>query len=227
MLEAIIFDFDGVVVDSEPLHMAGFQQVLKDRYGIELEREEYYDRYLAFTDLEAFEQILTDHGRRFDEQTIAELIEQKTALMHELLEAGAEALPGVVDLMRSARAAGLAVGICSGALRGEIELAAGAVGALPYVQRIVSAEDVDAGKPHPQGYRLARRQLAELTGRELPPEHCVAVEDAPAGIVAAKAAGLRVLAVTTSMGRDALSRADRIVSSLESVTLDDLRAIAG
>ncbi len=226
MLQALIFDFDGVVVDSEPVHCAGFQAILKDRYDIDITLNDYYERYLAYTDAEAFGIILCDHGRDLDAATLAELIEAKTALVHEMFRRDIRALPGAVELMASARQAGLAVAICSGALRDEIELAARAVGALQHVQLIVSAEDVPAGKPDPAGYRLARRRLAETLGQELPDGACVAIEDAPAGIVAARGAGLAVLAVTTSTQPDQLAGANRVVTSLADVTLDDLRQLA-
>ena len=90
---------------------------------------------------------------------------------------------------------------------------------------IVSARDVARGKPDPEGYVKARRLLAQAVGRELAPARCIVVEDAPAGIEAAKAAGMRVLAVTTSYAPDHLAAADRIAGRLTDVTLRDLETM--
>ena len=225
MLEALIFDFDGIIVDSEALHMVSFQQILKERYDIDLSREEYYQRYLAYNDVESFRLALTEGGRAVGEPLLAELSQAKTQLVHELFATELEPMPGALELIRAAREAGLGVGICSGAWRDEVEEGSRIAGVLELVQVIVSANDVPTSKPDPAGYRLARQRLCEALGHELPGEHCVAIEDAPAGVVAARAAGLHTLAVTTSTERIHLAHADRVVSSLEDVTLDDLRAL--
>ena len=227
MLEALILDFDGVVVDSEPVHMACFRRVLHDPYGLGFTDREYYEHYLSYTDAECFAQILRRNGRRFDEDEIRGLVLRKTALVQEMLSRSADPLPGAVELMRSARAAGVWLAICSAALREEIVLPLRRAKALELVQVIVSAEDVKAGKPDPQGYNLARRRLSELAGRELPAGACVAIEDSPGGIAAVRAAGLRVLGVTNTVAADALAAADRVVASLADVTLDDLPKMVG
>lgn len=227
MLRALIFDFDGVVVDSEPFHMAGFLAVMQEQYGVSFTEREYYEQYLAYSDADGFRRMLADRGIGFDEPTIARLVGLKSERLQRMLACDTRALPGAVELMRSAREAGVGVGICSGALRCEIELAARSAGALEFVQTIVSADDVPVGKPDPTGYRLARRKLAEALGGELSAEQCVVIEDAPAGIAAGKAAGMKVLAVANSAPPAKLAAADRIVASLAEVTLEDLGALAG
>ena len=226
-IEALIFDFDGVVVDSEPIHCDCFRQVMKAEYGLDFTRETYFQRYLAYTDAECFHAMLEEHDKPCDAQVIARLTARKTQLVHQAFATSIPPMAGVVELMRQARSAGLAVGICSGALRSEIEAAARTVGARPFVQIIISAEDVQVGKPDPAGYMLARAQLSRCVGRELPGAQCLAIEDAPAGIRAAKAAGLRVLAVTNSLGKQQLAAADRVVDSLADVTIAELHQLAG
>ena len=114
------------------------------------------------------------------------------------------------------------MGICSGALREEIELAAATVGAAELVGVLVAAEDVSKGKPDPEGYLLALKLLSETTGREIAPERTWVIEDSPAGIDSGKAAGCRVLAVTNTYDRAELNAADRIVDSLSDLQLSQL-----
>lgn len=225
-LDAMIFDFDGVVVDSEPVHLACFQQVLSGA-GVTLTPEEYYTGYLGFDDHDCFQAALRDHGASCSEGRIAEMTARKTVLVQKAYSTSIEALPGAAALIRSAAGAGIPVGVCSGALLEEIRLAARTVGVLDSFLAIVPAEDVQRGKPDPEGYRLALHRLSEAGGRALAPESTLVVEDSPAGIAAAKALGMCVLAVTNSYAPDALAEADRIVSSLAEVTVDDLRALLG
>jgi len=217
-LDALIFDFDGVVVDSEPIHLAGFQQVLAP-LGVELTREAYYTKHLGSDDRDCLAGVLADSQMRFSEELLAELIASKTAIVKRAFAESILPLDGAVELIRAAEAAGVPMGVCSGALRDEIELASRAIGVLECFSRIVSAEDVSRGKPDAEGYRLALERLSEATGRRLNAHRCVAVEDSPAGIQAAKGAGMKVLAVTTSYPAEALKAAERIVDSLARVTV--------
>jgi beta-phosphoglucomutase len=223
ILDALIFDFDGVVVDSEPVHFRAFREVL-GRRGIGLTSEQYYSLYLGFDDHDCFGAVLRANGRAVEESLIAAMMAEKTAMVQQAFGRSIKPLPGAVELMRAARAAGVPLAICSGALRQEILLAAKTVGALELVKLIVSAEDVAHGKPDPEGYVMAIRQLGEALGRPIDPARTWVVEDSPAGIDAAKAAGCRVLAVTNSYNADALTRADRIVTSLQQVSLAELVA---
>jgi HAD superfamily hydrolase (TIGR01509 family) len=221
MPDALLFDFDGVVVDSEPVHLACFREVLARR-DIDLATRDYYTKYLGFDDHDCFATVLADNGREVDEALIAEMTAEKTAAVQRVFADTVRPLPGAVELMRSARSGGVAVAICSGALREEIELAGRTVGATEHVQALIAAEDVSAGKPDPEGYRMAMAELATRTGRTPDPARCWVIEDSPAGVAAGKAAGCRVLAVTTSYPAEALHEADRVVDSLEAVSLEQL-----
>ncbi len=221
MPDALIFDFDGVVVDSEPLHMRGFQQVLRE-VGIELTRDEYYARYIGFDDRDCYKHVLLDHGQPADAALVARLIEEKSKIVRELLRREVKPLSGAIELMRAARADHCGVAICSGSRRDEIDLAGAAVGVLAYVDVIVSADDVSRGKPDPQGYRLAVTELSRKLSRPMAPGRCWAIEDAPAGVVAAKAVGCKTIAVTNSYPASGLRDADRVVTSLEDVRLAEL-----
>lgn len=225
-MDAIIFDFDGVLVDSEPTHLAAFREVLAGE-GVELTEALYFGRYLGYDDHDCFAAVAEDFGRDWDEAHLAALTETKTRLVHRMFADGVAALPGAVEMVAAARQGGVPLAICSGALRDEVCEAAGAIGVDEAIKIIVAAEDVDRGKPDPEGYLKAARQLAEQTGREILPGRCVVCEDSPAGIAAGKAAGMKVLAVATSYPPQEIPEADRIVENLAAVTLADLRALAG
>ncbi len=223
MPDVMIFDFDGVVVDSEPVHLECFRAVLEKR-RIELTTEDYYEKYLGFDDHDCFAAVLTNNGRTVDEGEIAAMTDEKTALVQKVFSESIRPLPGAAELMRATDAAGLPLAICSGALREEIVLAAETVGVLDLVDVLVAARDVTHGKPHPEGFLLAMKLLGEMRGRGVDAGRSWAVEDSPAGIAAAKAAGCRVLAVTNSYERGELTAADVIVESLADVSLEDLTA---
>lgn len=220
-MDALVFDFDGVVIDSEPVHLDCFQQVLASA-GITLTREAYYGEYLGYDDHDCFAAAGRAAGVEFGEDRIAEMTAAKTALVKRAFAESVSPLPGALGLIRSAAAASVPVGVCSGALREEIVLASRAVGVLDCFAVVVSAEDVTRGKPDPQGYRLTLQRLARAADRPLDPPRCVVVEDSPAGIQAAREAGMCVLAVTNSYTADALAAADRVVASLGEVDLEAL-----
>lgn len=224
-MDAVLFDFDGVIVDSEPVHFAGFARVLHG-HGIELTWDLYRERYLGYDDHDCFAAVCADHGAAVDEAGTAAMIAAKTAVVQEALASSVRALPGAVELIASLQDAGVPLAICSGALRSEIEIAARRVGVLDRFRTVVAAEDVAHGKPDPAGYRLALERLRAATGRPLRPARSLAIEDSPAGIEAANGAGLRVLAVTTSYAAAALTAADAIVASLADVTPASLAALA-
>ncbi|MBL7133591.1 MAG: HAD family phosphatase [Phycisphaerae bacterium] len=223
-MDAVIFDFDGVVVDSEPIHLMGFQRVLA-RAGVEMTEQEYYEKYLGFDDRDCFAAVSHDKGADFTPDQVRRMTADKTLVVKQALAGSARALPGAVELISAIARAGVPLAICSGALRDEIVIASATVGVGDLFDVIVAAEDVRRGKPDPEGYRLSVEGLTRHLGRAVDPARCIVVEDSPAGITAGKAAGAAVLGVTTSYPADALAEADRIVASLADVTpasLDEL-----
>lgn len=223
-MQAMIFDFDGVIVNSEPIHLSGFQKVLTP-LGIEMTEDAYYGKYLGLDDRDCLAAAAADAGRHLQADQIAELTAEKTRFVQQTYADSIAPMPGAVELIRAAHSAGVPLAICSGALRDEITLAAGTVGVLECFRAIVPAEDVRHGKPDPEGYLLARDRLVEAGGEEISPAGCIVVEDAPAGIDAAHGAGMKVLAVTHSYPRGALAAADRVVETLTGVTLQELDRI--
>lgn len=225
-MDAVIFDFDGVVVDSEPVHFARFRDVLAT-VGLELTQADYYDKYLGYDDHDCLLIAAGDRGVELSESQIAHLTATKTKLVQQTFRESIEALPGVVELIRAIHAASVPLAICSGALRDEIILASRTVGVLECFQAIVAAEDVTRGKPDPQGYLSARAKLAQVVGKDLRPQCCIVVEDSPVGIEAGKAASMKVLAIATSYGPGQLADADRTVNSLADVTFAELEELVG
>ena len=220
-MDGLIFDFDGVIVDSEPIHLAGFRQVLASA-NVSIADEEYYGKYLGYDDHDCFQAVGRDKNSPFTEEQIARMTETKTQFVLETFARKVDALPGAVELIRSACDADIPLAICSGALREEVLQAAESLGVLSMFRIVVAARDVKHGKPDPEGYLQAVEKLSTACSRALSPAACVVVEDSPAGIQSARGAGMKVLGVTNSYRADALSAADRVVDSLVDVSIDSL-----
>ena len=224
-MDALITDFDGVVADSEPIHLRGFTAVLAQA-GITFTHEQYYGKYLGLDDHDCFQAAGRDNSREFSADELAGMIAAKTRMGQALMAESIQPIAGVVELLAALAEADVPVAICSGALRDEVELCSRVIGVRDRFLVIVTAEDVARGKPDPQGYAMALEQLREATGRGLRADRCVVTEDSPAGIAAAKAMGMNVLAITSSYPAGALGRADLIVDSFQDVTLATMRELA-
>ena len=220
-MDALIFDFDGVIVDSEPVHLATFQEVLRGE-GIDLSSEDYYDKYLGFDDYGCFKTVGADSGKPFTDEKVRQLTDAKTQLVLETFQTSVTPLPGAVELIRQAEAAGVPLAICSGSLRQEIQVASESIGVRDCFKVIIAAEDVQRGKPDPEGYRLALQQLAPFAPNGPRASKTVVIEDSPAGIQSASACGVKVLAVSTSYPASELTAADRIVASLADITPENI-----
>ena len=127
-MDALVLDFDGVVVDSEPIHLACFQRVLAESMGVRLTREEYFRRYLGYDDRDCLATVVRDQGARLTNEQLLEMVAQKTVWVKEAFAGSLEPLPGSAALIRAASDAGTLMAVCSGALREEIELALRTIG---------------------------------------------------------------------------------------------------
>ncbi|HEX2253310.1 MAG TPA: HAD family phosphatase [Thermoanaerobaculia bacterium] len=225
MLRAVLFDFNGVLVDDEPIHLALFQEVLAEE-GIELDREGYYRRYLGFDDRGAFSAILADAGQEAGAPRLARLIARKAAYYQERIRReGYPFFPGAAALLRSALARGWMLGVVSGALHDEVEGALRQLGVRDHFKAIVAAEDVAEGKPDPEGYLRALDALNSqppLPERLFHPHEVLVIEDSPAGLAAAAAAGLPTLGVANTYPPEELAGAGAVLPSLEGVTAEIL-----
>jgi beta-phosphoglucomutase len=218
-LQAIVFDFDGVIANSEPLHLRAFQQTLGED-GIVLDAQEYYARYLGYDDVGMFEALARDRGLSWSKRDVEALVARKGVAMQVLLHDGSVLFPGAADFIR-ASAAALPIAVASGALRHEILEILGAAGLRDLFRVIVAAGDTPESKPSPAPYELAVELLRKEYGT-IEPGRCVAIEDSQWGLVSARGAGLRCVGVTTSYGADALADAELIAGGLHALTLAQL-----
>lgn len=200
-MPAILFDFNGVLVNDEPLHCEALIHTFAE-FGLELDRDTYYREYLGFDDRECFRYGFGQAGRPTDPDSIADATERKNAYYGRRMRAGVPMVPGAIEFVRAAADAGLRLAIVSGALRREIDFALDATGLASRFELIVAAEDVPACKPDPAGYNQARNALA------LTPTDCVIIEDSLPGLKAARAAGIRCAMLTTSHPSNELDSAD-------------------
>jgi beta-phosphoglucomutase-like phosphatase (HAD superfamily) len=215
-LKAIVFDFDGVIANSEPLHCRSFQQVLA-REGVVLSDADYYGRYLGFDDVGAFRAVAADRGRTWSERHLADLVAQK-ALAFEALERDVSVLfPGAADAVRRAAAA-VPIAIASGAIGPEIRRVLDREQLTALFSAIVAAEDTEQSKPAPDPYLCALARLRAATGRALDARDCVAIEDSRWGLASARAAGLKTVAVGQTYAVAELD-ADLVVSSIADLAL--------
>lgn len=223
-LAGVIFDFDGVLADSEPVHLYVFQAVL-DQVGITLSAEDYYAKYLGYSDRDAFLHVFEDRGREVSDAELDDLLATKKALFPQAI--GDHALyPGAAECI-AAVAAHVPIAIASGALRPEIELILDRSGLRHRFPIIVAAGETPRSKPHPDPYARAYDLLRE--GGHLragaSSADVVAIEDSEWGLQAARGAGLRTLAVLTSYTRDRLPSAEAWLPSIGDVSIDVLEAL--
>ena len=229
MPNAIIFDFDGVIVDSEPLHYQAFVMVGKS-FNFAFTWEQYLNQYIGFDDRDAFRYMLhqaIEAGHTPDvedvQQTMDELIEKKHKAFEALAETGTHAILGTCELIEEAHKAGLPIAIASGAVHAEIAQMLRLLKIRDRFEVIVAADDVEHSKPDPTTYSLAFEKLAALyPDAGLTAETTLAIEDTRAGLESAQGAGLQTLGLRTTSPDDCLQSAGRVVEDLSGVTLATL-----
>ena len=219
-LQALIFDFDGVIANTEPLHFEGLRQTLKE-IGIQLTEAEYYADYLGYDDRGCIEAALAANGRMVDAPTVGRLMKRKAEAYLESVKHHPVIFPGVPEFVR--RAARLyPLAIASGALRHEIEYILDTAGLRDAFLHIISAEDVTRGKPDPQPFLLALKALQQRHAG-LSPASCLVIEDSLPGVRGAMAAGMKVLAVANTHAVQDLHEAHAITHSLVEADLADVK----
>ena len=209
-IAAIVFDFDGVLADSEPIHFRVYRELLAQS-GVTLTREDYCSKYLGFDDEGAFRQMAADNRLLLGDEEIELLIAEKARRFEAIVSGTNVLFPSAVPCVERLGAI-WPLGIASGALRADIDLMLKGAHIANRFRFIVAAGDTDATKPAPDPYLRA----AELHG--VPPPACVAIEDSHWGLKSAKAAGMRTIAVTHTYPREALGEADCVVESLDEIT---------
>lgn len=229
MLKAIVFDFDGIVADSEPLHHEAFRRMTAPM-GLDISYGTYAEKYLGYDDRDFFRVVLRELGRcdeAADNERIAVLCQEKQEVFEAVVSEGVAAIPGVLELIEEAKSA-MPVAVASGATRRDIEMILSRLSLEGVFAPIVTADDVQQSKPHPQTYRLAASGVAARHPElGIEPGDCLAIEDSAPGLESALGAGLMTLGVGTTGPVSALHRANRAVASFEGVTLETLRAWFG
>jgi beta-phosphoglucomutase-like phosphatase (HAD superfamily) len=195
MIRAFIFDFNGVLADDDPIHMEAFRQVAAGE-GLSFTNAEYLDRYLPLNDWDCFKTLYQERGRALPPPKLDELIRRKSVFYFQAI---AEKTVLFADAAAAVRAAArrCPLAIASGARRDEIVHILKQGGLENCFSAIVSAEDVQFGKPHPEPFSRAHEKLRERDS-SLQPSECVAIEDSIGGIESAHEAGMRCLAIAHS-----------------------------
>jgi beta-phosphoglucomutase len=226
LLRAVIFDFDGIIVDSEPLILK-LTQEMATLEGWTVTEEEYYRDYLALDDRGLVEHLYASHGRPLDARRRDEWVHWKGERYEAIIRDGLPPIPGVAEFI-TGLAQRYPLAIASGSLYGEIHHLLTKMGLRQKFSVVATADECERSKPDPAVYLVALARLQALPAfREQPllAKECLAVEDAPLGVVAAHAAGLKCLAITHSRPAEELQHADLVTGDYAGITLDRLQGL--
>jgi len=224
MLRAVIFDFDGVITDSEILHLRAFNQSLA-QYSVEITKNDYYTTYLGLNDNDCYRLLIEKGLLKMNEQQINAIMTQKKKIFEQLAKTEGKMIEGVRDFLSMLEQNNIPMAICSGALLTEVEMVLDEARLRDLFEVIVSGEQVKKGKPNPEGFLLTLQRLNENRKNPITGKQCIAIEDSRWGLKAAKAAGMHTIAVTNSYDAGQLSMADKIVDRLNDLSIDDLHRI--
>lgn len=217
-IRAILFDFDGVLVNSEMIHFLAFEKAGRDA-GMVITQEQYFSEAIGFDDRGVWKQLAKAHNLSLDPATLLQLMAYKAQVLKDLIQQKTySALPGVEALVRGLWR-NYPLAIVSGALREEIELMCDGIGLRDCFRVIVAAEDVSKGKPDPEGYLQACEELSRIHGKTIKPANALIFEDAPRVIERARKIGFQTVGVPTSYGHDDL-KADYATRSMQ---IDDVK----
>ena len=212
--KAVIWDMDGVMADTAPYHLIAWQEAFQRR-GVNFTEDDFRHSFGQRNDT-IIRNIL---GEETSADEIKVIGSEKETNFRRRIRQNLKPLPGVIKLITSLKEHEFKMALASSAPMENIQLLTKGLGISKYFQAIISDEDVAEGKPSPQVFLLA----AEKLGVE--PKHCIVIEDAIAGVTAAKRAGMGCLAVTNTHPRASLTEADLIVDTLEEVSVDDLERL--
>ena len=209
--KAVIWDMDGVIADTAPYHFKAWQEVFQKR-GVTFTEKDFWRLFGQRND-SIIGKVL---GKKVPQAEIETIANEKEESFRRRVRQNLKPFPGVVDLMKSLHMNGFRMALASSAPIENIELIIRGLGINDCFQSIVSGKDVILGKPDPQTFLLAAKKLG------VKPKNCIVIEDAIAGVTAAKRAGMRCIAVANTNPKKNLVEADLIVDTLETVTVSNL-----
>ena len=213
-IEAVIWDMDGVIADTAPYHFRAWQEIFGKR-GVKFTAEDFRHCFGIRNDTI----IRKTLGEQIAQDEIEVITREKEEGFRRIIGQKIRPLPGAVELLQSLKQNGVKMALASSTPIENIRLITGSLGIANCFQAIVTGHEVTEGKPSPQVFLLAAQRLG------VEPENCVVVEDAVAGVTAAKRAGMHCLAITNTHPRQSLKQADLIVDTLEAVTVNDLEKL--
>ncbi|MDH5695473.1 MAG: HAD family phosphatase [Dehalococcoidia bacterium] len=212
--KAVIWDMDGVIADTAAFHFGAWQEVFQKR-GVKFTEEDFKRNFGRRNDTI----IRAALGEEISQSEVDAIARKKEENFRSLAGQNIKPLPGAVELLQSLRKHRFKMALASSTPMENIRLVTGSLGIESCFQAIVSDKDVTEGKPSPQGFLLAAKRLG------VGPKNCIVIEDAVAGVAAAKRAGMHCLAITNTHPRQSLTEADLIVDTLEVVTVNDLEGL--
>ena len=212
--KAVIWDMDGVIADTAPYHLSAWQEVFGKR-GVKYTEKDFRHNFGRRNDTI----IKNSLGEQIAQGEIEAIAREKEETFRRIIGQNIKPLPGAVELLQSLKQQGFKMAIASSTPIENIWLVTGSLGIENFFQALVTGHDVTEGKPSPEVFLLAAQRLGVEAG------NCVVIEDAVAGVVAAKRAGMRCLAITNTHPRQSLKQADLIVDTLEAVTANDLEKL--
>jgi beta-phosphoglucomutase family hydrolase len=208
---AVIWDMDGVIADTAPYHFRAWQKVFQER-GVNFTGDDFRRNFGQRNDTI----IRSTLGEQTSQHEIDTIAREKEETFRNLARQNIKPHPGVVELLKSVSDRGFKIALASSAPMENIQLVTQSLDIIGYFQAIVIGQEVTDGKPSPQGFLLAAKKLG------VEPKNCVVVEDAIAGVTAAKRAGMHCIAVTNTHPKESLAEADLIVDNLQEVAVSHL-----
>ncbi len=215
-LEAVIWDMDGVIADTAPYHLGAWQEIFRKR-GVNFTEEDFRRHFGRRNDTI----VRNTLGEDLPPDEVDKIANEKEENYRRRVTAKAKPLPGAIELIKVLHEHGIKMAIASSAPMENIQLITRSLGIIDCFQSIVWGREVSEGKPSPQGFLLAARKL------RVEPRNCVVIEDAVAGVAAAKRAGMKCVAVTNTHPRQSLKEANLVVDTLKAVDVSVLERLFG
>jgi len=212
--KAVIWDMDGVIADTAPYHLEAWQEVFHKR-GADFTEEDFRHSFGQRNDTI----IRNALGKEVSQDEINAIARDKEESFRRRIRQNLKPLPGAIKLIKSLAKDGVKLALASSAPIENIQLLTRGLGIDDYFDSIICDQDVTEGKPNPQVFLLAAQRLG------IEPKDCIVIEDAVAGVSAAKKAGMLCLGITNTHPRASLIEADLVVNTLEEVTVSDLEQL--